>query len=89
MSKEKINTVLKYNQDGRITIPMELRRALKLENISEFWLSVENDNMTLKPIREKCVLCGSEEHTRKIGDYVLCKNCYNEIVKQINEECNE
>lgn len=89
MSKEKIKTILRYNQDGRITIPLELRRALKLENTSEFWLSVEKGTMTLEPIREKCSFCCANEAVKKVGDFAMCKDCYTNLLVQIKEEADE
>ena len=81
---EEYITIIKYNNgDGRVTIPRELRKKLKLNFVSELSLSVKNNKIILEPEIKRCFGCGAVENLDyQVGDEFICKDCYKKITKK-------
>lgn len=62
---------------GRVVIPKEIRKSLKIEPGSELGIHVEGDTICLRPLKIQCVVCGDrneERHTVYRGVH-LCPVC--------------
>lgn len=77
---KQIKTIVSYSEkDGRFTIPREIRKLLKLENVNELELDIEKGIITITPVRDRCIFCNSKERLSRIGEYSICEKCLNEL----------
>lgn len=70
---------------GRVVIPKEIRKQLKIENdIDSFEIYMEGDCVILKKYRPTCVFCDGHRETIPFEGYNVCADCI-EKLKQIKE----
>lgn len=74
---------IKYNSDGRITIPRSIRRLMNLKGGQEFDLTVVDNKIVLEPVQKRCSVCGKTEGIVEIksGETTIhmCKDCLTAI----------
>lgn len=76
----KIAGIRKLDELGRIALPMELRRKLKLLEGDEVSICLnENNEIVIKPASPVCTLCHGTENLTVIDGMNLCKQCCNKI----------
>ncbi len=65
---------------GRIVLPVELRRALEIEDrdLMEIYRD-EHDCIVLKPHRDSCVFCGGTKDISAFRDKNICGKCLREL----------
>lgn len=65
---------------GRIVLPVELRRALEIEDrdLMEIYMD-EHGCIVLKPHRDSCVFCGSTKDISAFRDKNVCGKCLQEL----------
>lgn len=67
---------------GRVVIPKEIRRQLKIENDKDsFEIYTDGDLVILKKYQASCVFCGSLEDSIPYNGYTVCKKC----IEKLNE----
>lgn len=67
----------KIDKLGRVVIPINIRRYLKLDSNSEIDITMSNGSIVITPCEKICKLCGCEiTRTAKIQ---LCNNCIGTI----------
>lgn len=66
---------------GRIVIPVQLRRALKLDKKSLVEVYIEDDHILIKKHVPTCVFCGSEDNICKFSEKPVCRVCISKIKK--------
>ena len=62
---------------GRVVLPIGYRERLGLIENSKVNISLDDDIISITPVKEKCVICGCEE---KINHFLcLCYNCIERV----------
>ena len=69
--------VRKVDELGRVVIPVELRRTLKIEEKDPLEIYVDNDRIILRKYEPacECVFCGSDEQIINFKGKIICKRC--------------
>lgn len=90
MKDKELKVQINYTQEGRVTIPREVRRMLKLEYTDAFDVTVENGKIVLDPVNKiKCEICGNTKELVEIHDlntenrYYVCSDCIGQIKNSI------
>ena len=61
---------------GRVVIPKEIRKQLKVENdVDSFEIYMENDKVILKKYQPTCIFCDSLSESVSFEGYNVCKSC--------------
>lgn len=65
---------------GRVVIPKEIRKMLKVENdVDSFEIYMEDDRIILKKYQPTCIFCDSLADSVQFGGYTVCKNCISKL----------
>lgn len=64
---------------GRIVIPVELRRTLKLNEADSLEIFTEGSNIILRKYTPGCEICGEIKELRTINSKNICKECAKKI----------
>lgn len=66
---------------GRIVIPKEMRRTLKINNGDPVDIYVRNEIICLGPCKLKCVCCGKDDESKLVekNGVLLCTDCVNDF----------
>ena len=84
--KKNTTSTIRYTDEGRITIPREIRRLLNLQKGDEFEVTADNEALHLKVVKKRCNVCGKITDVISIKNIDICKEC----LKKIKEsETNE
>ena len=72
--------VMKFDENGRFVLPMELRRQLGL-NAADAALEVfvDNDSIILKKYEPSCVFCDSMDELITYKEKKVCRKCAEKI----------
>ena len=85
----KYRLTIKYNSDGRITIPRSIRRLLDLKGGQDFDLTIEGNKIILEPTQVICSICGSSDGVKTIESdnktVYICESCLGSLRKRF--EC--
>lgn len=73
--------VRKVDELGRVVIPVELRRNLRIDRRDPLEIYVDEDKIILKKYEPACVFCGSAGNTIKLHDKNICAECI-ELMKK-------
>ena len=72
---------------GRVVIPKEIRKLLKVENeIDSVEIFVEDDKVILKKYQPSCIFCGSTEAGTDFADRRVCFKCIEKLELKRDEE---
>ncbi len=77
--------VRKTDKLGRIVIPIEIRKKLKIKPYDELELFSEGENIILKKFEESCTFCGSTTNLIRQKDKLICEKCIKESYKKIQK----
>lgn len=76
--------VRKIDELGRIVLPIELRRTMKMQIRDEVEITAEDDRIILKKYQPKenasCIFCSSQEGLRAFKEHWICQNCMAELL---------
>ena len=65
---------------GRVVIPKEIRRQLKVENdVDSFEIYMDDDKVILKKYQPTCIICDSLADRVEFGGYNVCKDCIEKL----------
>lgn len=65
---------------GRVVIPKEIRKQLKVENDTDsFEIFVDSDSVVLKKYQPTCVFCDSLKESVQMNGYTVCKDCIEKL----------
>ncbi len=67
--------VRKLDELGRIVIPIELRRSLKINEKDPLEIFIENDNIILTKYADTCIFCGSAKTVKTYRKKQICNSC--------------
>lgn len=71
--------VRKVDQLGRIVLPIELRRTLKIDIRDPLEIFVEGESILLKKYEPACILCGESEGLVEYKGKKVCRKCIEKI----------
>ena len=67
---------------GRVVIPKEIRKQLKVENdVDSFEIFMDNDRVILKKYQPSCIFCGELGDSLEINGYTVCRDCIEKLYK--------
>ena len=66
-----------FDELGRITIPIEMRRTLNLEIKDKVDVYFEGEELLIK--KAGCHYCGNQKDLKEYKGYLICPTCGNEI----------
>lgn len=78
--------VRKLDELGRITLPIELRRTLGVEDRGKLEIYVENDTICLKAYKAckvKCLHCDNTDSLVLFGENHICRTCITRIKENL------
>ncbi len=64
---------------GRIVLPIELRRNLKIENRDYLEIFVEGDRIILRKPNLSCVFCGNDDNVLDFRGKCVCTDCIEQL----------
>ena len=64
---------------GRIVPPMEMRRALGIEDRDALEITLEGDAIVLRKYEPTCAFCGSSKDLTEFKERSICKTCLQEL----------
>lgn len=65
---------------GRVVIPKEIRRQLKIENDKDsFEIFMNGDHIIMRKFAPTCIFCGSLLHTTEVNGHVVCRDCVEKL----------
>ncbi len=72
---------------GRVVIPKEIRRQLKVENdVDSFEIYMEGDSVILRKYQPTCIFCDSlAAESVDMNGYAVCVNCIEKLSLKKNE----
>ncbi len=66
---------------GRVTLPIDARRALGVWCQDKIQLYIDGDQVILRRSAPECVFCGSSESVRLFHGRAVCAKCYRSLRK--------
>ncbi len=67
---------------GRVVIPKEIRKQLKVENdVDSFEIFMDNDRVILKKYQPSCIFCGELGDSLELNGYTVCRDCIEKLYK--------
>lgn len=76
--------VRKIDELGRIVLPIELRRTMKMQIRDEVEITAEDDRIILKKYQpqetECCIFCSAREGLRPFKEHWICQSCMEELL---------
>ena len=67
-------SIRRFDNLGRIVVPKELRRALKIKEGDPIEISTQGRKIILEPSGWKCAVCGADGEA-KINGVCVCQSC--------------
>lgn len=83
-----LSFLVKYADDGRVTVPREIRTHLKLKGGTDLAMKVEGENIIISKPEHRCFSCGSD-NVVPFGDRFICEECKAKIKKTLSDEEHE
>ena len=80
MKMKSTGMVRAVDKMGRVVIPKEIRRQLKVENdVDSFEIYMDDDKVILKKYQPTCIFCDSLADSVEFGGYNVCKDCIEKL----------
>ena len=67
------------DKNGRVVIPMEIRRALKIQTNDLLEISAQNGAITITKHVPGCLFCGENEDTVYFQGKAVCRKCLDSL----------
>ncbi|NMB16442.1 MAG: AbrB/MazE/SpoVT family DNA-binding domain-containing protein [Firmicutes bacterium] len=71
--------VRKVDELGRVVIPIELRRTLRIKEKDPLEIYVDEGNIVLKKYEPACVFCGNSENMTSFRGRNICLDCLKQL----------
>lgn len=71
--------VRKVDELGRVVIPVELRRTLRIAEKDALEIYVDEEKIILKKYEPACVFCGNAGETVTFKNKIICKDCITDM----------
>jgi len=75
----KSTSISSIDNMGRVFIPEKIRENMNLNYKDTVEFTIDNNNIQLKKIENKCIFCGSSKELFEFMDKKICKNCFKDI----------
>lgn len=77
----KISGVVRpVDKMGRVVIPKEIRKQLKIENdVDSFEVFLDGDTVLLKKYQPSCLFCGGLKESIEFEGYNVCIECIGKL----------
>jgi transcriptional pleiotropic regulator of transition state genes len=75
--------VRKIDELGRIVLPIELRRSLRIDIGDAVEIYVDPDKIMLKKYTPACLFCGNFEDMTYFKGKMICQTCFGEMTSDI------
>ena len=69
---------------GRIVIPKEIRKKLKIEQKDSIEIFIDGSSIVLKKFEENCIFCNGTKDLISFNEKLVCKKCLDKL-NNINE----
>lgn len=69
----------KVDQLGRVVLPVEMRKALRIDVGDLVMMSAETDRIVLEKVEQRCVFCGGTDNIRDFSRRVVCAACVEKL----------
>ena len=73
--------IRKIDDLGRIVLPIELRKRMRIDQRDPMEIYVEDDMIILKKYDNECIFCSSKKGLIPFKNKYVCASCAKEIVK--------
>ncbi|WP_331273999.1 AbrB/MazE/SpoVT family DNA-binding domain-containing protein [Capillibacterium thermochitinicola] len=75
MMMKSTGIVRKVDELGRVVIPIELRRTLRIEEKDALEIYVDGERIILKKYEPACIFCGNADNVRNFKEKNICQDC--------------
>ena len=73
---KKVGTVRKLDDLGRIVLPVEMRRQLRITERTPLEMFVDDNCVIIKKHNaRRCMVCNGKEGTVPVGNQRICRDC--------------
>ena len=73
--------VRKVDDLGRVVLPIELRRNLRIDEKDPLEIYVNGDQVILKKYEPSCIFCGKGEDVLNFKEKNICRSCIGNLQK--------
>ncbi len=80
-NRKTTGIVRRLDELGRITLPVELRRTLNIEDKDPVEIYVQDDTIILKKYEPTCIFSGEREQLFEYHGKMVSKDCIRELAK--------
>ena len=77
-------TIRRVDELGRIVLPIEVRRALGIEERDALSIKLEDNAIVLKKCQPSCVFCNSLANVITYKDKYVCKECATQVISKLD-----
>ncbi|MFW6311112.1 MAG: AbrB/MazE/SpoVT family DNA-binding domain-containing protein [Nanoarchaeota archaeon] len=74
--------VRKIDDLGRIVLPKELRKTMRINKKDPMEIYVDEDSVILKKYQPACIFCGNADDTFEYENKTICKDCLEKLEKK-------
>lgn len=87
---KKVGTVRKLDDLGRIVLPVEMRRQLRITERTPLEMFVDDNCVMLKKYdANRCMVCNGNEDIVPVGNQRVCRNCLEKALEKTREAENQ
>ena len=79
---KSIGIVRKFDELGRIVLPIELRNKMDINTKDSVEIFVDNDKIILKKYQPCCVFCGNADNVTMFKGKLVCRDCIEEMTRE-------
>ncbi len=73
--------VRRVDELGRVTLPMEIRNQLDIQEKDALEIYVDNDSIILSKNEKSCIFCGNDKNLTSVLEKSVCNKCIKKITK--------
>ncbi len=66
---------------GRVVLPMELRKNLRINKKDQLEIYVEDDKIILRKYSQSCIFCGNKDNILEFRSKFICSDCLSQLKK--------
>jgi transcriptional pleiotropic regulator of transition state genes len=67
--------VRRVDELGRVVLPIELRRTLRIEDKDSLEIYVDGEKIVLRKYEPACIFCGNAENIETFRGKNICRDC--------------
>lgn len=78
--------VIKIEEGGKISIPQEYLKELRLNNSDEVKVFIRDREIVIRRLILGCVFCDAAANLVRIGRYCVCRSCIEKLYNAKNDD---